>query len=204
MRAQELYRTYQTLADTAAQAHLKPARFARLYWVCAIDWLLQLTREPKSERVNRAMQPFKRSYTGAGKLILYKNISPPCLAIRAVRADFPHERTDMPVSPIDSDELGTAQQDPFRRATDDEPKYTEENDVYLEILADSVPLSVRVVYLTFPRELDMTANNEPMETEVDQLAILRRVIAEKDLIDERYNRYQLLASRVIPTAEQPT
>jgi hypothetical protein len=43
-----------------------------------------------------------------------------------------------------------------------------------------------------------------LESEVDQLAILRRVIAEKDLIDEKYNRYQLLATRVIPGGEQPT
>lgn len=204
MTAQQLYRAYQTLADTAAQPHLKASRFAQLYWLCQIDWLLALTREPKSERVSRAMQPFKRIYTGAGQLILYATIKPALLAVRSVRADFANERDDMPVSPIDSDELGTAQLDPFRRATDDDPKYTEETDTYLKILADSIPTAVRISYLTYPVQLDMNGNNSPLETEIDQWAILRRVVAEKDLIDEKYNRYQLLANRVIPSAEQPT
>ena len=202
MSARELYKNYQILADAAAQPHLSAPKFARLYWLCSIEWLRELARHPKSELVSRAARPFTRQFIGSGRVILWELISPVPLTIRAVRVDLGGERIGMPCAPTDSDELGVIEQDPFRRASDDNPRYSEELDHLITVHSDSIPTRTLVAYWCYPVELDMSADNTPLETVDSQWQILRRTIAEKDLIDEKYNRYQLLSSRAIPVAEQ--
>lgn len=203
MTGRELYTAYMTLADQAGQAHLVPAKFGRLYWVCLIDFLREQARQPSSEVVKAALRPFRRRYDSPVNPVPLATVRPVVMLIRAVTADFGAGRLNMPVSPVDEDEAAEAELDPFRRSSMDEPHYLDDANGQLLVLGPDKPLGIRISYLTYPERMDVTSTDERPEGEDTQLAVLRRVVAEKDLIDEKYNRYTLLANRVIPSAEKP-
>ena len=207
MTAEQLYLTYQTLADQARQAYLTPPKFARLYWVCQIDWLKDWADKPNTEKSRTALRPFRRVHTGVGSTMNLLDIRPVVLYKRALLADFGPERTGMAVTPVDEEEFGLRQQNPYQKGTDDDPIYTELENASLTVHATTVPTKLQLVYITYPVPLDPLkpkAEVNLLESEDNQIAIVRRVIAEKDLIDEKYNRYQLLAGGVIPAREQTT
>lgn len=203
MNARELYTLYQSLADSARQPHLVPARFARLYWVCAIEWLLEMAKAPVSEFVRQATSDFRMTIKGVGAVVGLRSLKEPALCVRSLRVDFGLRRVGIPVEPVDSDALGERLQDPFERPTDDDPLYCEEDNGELTIYSDTTPTAFILSVFAYPAPLNFDSSVAVAGGPEVHIQILRRVVAEKDLIDEKYNRYQLLAGQKIPAGEQP-
>lgn|GEM_PF-6196012 len=203
MTAEELYREYLAFADDAEQSYLPPARFLKLYWVCQIDWLKAQIAESVTDKTRGALRPFRAVLTSAGPTVDLSLVTPALLAIRAVLADFDAVRTGISVTPVDDDELGERQLDPFRKGTNDDPIYCEEAGRILTIYSSSPPVRTEVRYIRYPVRM-VSGGATLLEGEDSRVQILRRVVAEKDLSDEKYNRYQLLAQGIIPKAEQAT
>jgi hypothetical protein len=67
------------------------------------------------------------------------------------------------VKPIQHDDFGKSQEDPFNRNDNENPGYLEINngtDNLVEILSEDVPNKVSMVWLKIPRKIDLSTNTD--------------------------------------------